>query len=63
MLKLFGFNKEVENVEKGSCPFCSKQIDPETEYRDELSKKEYGISGMCQKCQDRIFGERKVVKR
>jgi len=30
---------------------------PATEFRDELSKREYRISGLCQKCQDRIFGE------
>ena len=27
-----------------------------TEFRDELSKKEYGISGLCQSCQDDVFG-------
>lgn len=27
-----------------------------TEFRDALSRKEYGISGMCQKCQDSVFG-------
>jgi hypothetical protein len=25
-------------------------------FRDKLSAKEYGISGMCQTCQDKIFG-------
>lgn len=29
---------------------------PATEFRDELSAREYRISGMCQKCQDRFFG-------
>ena len=29
---------------------------PATEFRDELSRKEYTISGLCQKCQDSIFG-------
>lgn len=27
-----------------------------TEFKDELSKKEYTISGLCQKCQDKVFG-------
>lgn len=27
-----------------------------TEFRDALSAKEYTISGLCQKCQDKIFG-------
>ena len=27
-----------------------------SEFKDELSIKEYMLSGMCQKCQDKIFG-------
>jgi hypothetical protein len=27
-----------------------------TSFRDDLSRKEYQISGMCQRCQDDIFG-------
>ena len=26
------------------------------EFRDELSRREYRISGLCQKCQDAFFG-------
>jgi hypothetical protein len=26
------------------------------EFRDELSRREYTISGLCQECQDTIFG-------
>ena len=29
---------------------------PAVEFKDEISKKEYTISGLCQKCQDSIFG-------
>lgn len=29
---------------------------PATEFRDQKSEKEYRISGLCQKCQDAIFG-------
>ena len=32
---------------------CGKPI---TEFRDQLSEQEYRISGLCQKCQDQIFG-------
>jgi hypothetical protein len=35
------------------CVFCGK---PATEFRDELSRKENEISGLCQKCQDEVFG-------
>ena len=36
------------------CPCCQKQIN-EDEFKDELSKKEFFISGMCQKCQDTVW--------
>ena len=29
---------------------------PATEFRDEGSRREYTISGLCQKCQDKAFG-------
>ena len=49
------FDKEVEQVEQGNCPFCGKAIHPNLEFRDTLSLKEYRISGLCQKCQDKTF--------
>lgn len=55
-LRSFGFNKEVDAKQQGLCPFCHKKIDPETEFEDELSKKEYKISGLCQQCQNKVFG-------
>jgi hypothetical protein len=36
------------------CVSCGKAA---TEFRDQLSRKEYGISGLCQACQDEIFTE------
>jgi len=39
--------------QEGRCPICGKQIGT---FRDELSQKEFEISGCCQKCQDLIFG-------
>jgi hypothetical protein len=48
------FPEEMERVEKGLCPLCGREI-KEGEFKDELSKKEFKISGMCQKCQDEIF--------
>ncbi len=35
-----------------SCPLCGK---PPGEFKDELSKREFDISGMCQECQDKAF--------
>ena len=50
------FPEEAANVEKGLCPFCAKEVN-EKDFRDELSKKEFKISGICQKCQDKVFGK------
>ena len=54
IMKAMGFGKEVEEVSKGICPFCHKQINIK-DFRDNLSKKEYNISGLCQLCQDKTF--------
>jgi len=55
MLKTCGFGVQVERGERGCCPLCEKKINMD-EFRDELSRKEYEISAMCQKCQDSVFG-------
>jgi len=54
-LKDMGYGKQVKLVEQGKCPFCCKDIDPDVEFKDDLSLEEYGISGLCQKCQDEVF--------
>ena len=38
----------------GKCPFCQTLIHIES-FTDQLSVKEFGISGICQKCQDKVF--------
>lgn len=48
------FPEQMENVEKGLCPFCSKEV-KEEDFRDEISKREFKISGLCQSCQDETF--------
>lgn len=56
MLKSMGFDEEVARLERGECPFCGAPTD-DNSFRDELSVREYHISGLCQKCQDRTFGK------
>ena len=46
--------KYLKKIENGQCPFCEKPIN-ENEFTDELSKKEYKISGLCQSCQDKVL--------
>jgi hypothetical protein len=40
-------------IAEGVCVDCGGSAGP---FRDALSKKEHGISGLCQKCQDAVFG-------
>lgn len=38
------------------CPFCGKDMsNPEGVFRDKLSYREFGISELCQECQDKVF--------
>ncbi|AXH67346.1 hypothetical protein SEA_WOFFORD_204 [Streptomyces phage Wofford] len=36
---------------------CGKSIDPDTEFNDQTSAQEYMITGLCQSCQDRFYGD------
>ena len=46
----------MELIEDRKCPLCKTRIDI-NEFNNDLSLKEFTISGMCQKCQNKIFGE------
>ena len=39
---------------QGQCPICKKDMTGE-KFKDEISVKEFQISGLCQVCQDDIF--------
>jgi hypothetical protein len=56
IVKKAGFEKELELVENGQCPFCEKDVSSE-KFEDDLSIKEFNISGLCQKCQNGFFTE------
>lgn len=49
--QLFG-NNRTTSIENDICVICCKMA---TEFKDEISRKEYTISGMCQACQDETF--------
>ena len=49
---LFGRSPSVCKA-GGQCVMCGEF---DLSFRDELSRKEFGISALCQSCQDGIFG-------
>lgn len=55
IMNKMGFGQEVELKNNGMCPSCKAPVD-QASFRDEVSKREYKISGLCQACQDEVFG-------
>ena len=50
--RLFGRSRNL-SIAGNQCVKCGEF---NLEFRDEISRKEHGISGFCQSCQDDIFG-------
>ena len=50
--KLFGRSRSLAIAGNG----CVKCGESAVDFRDEISRKEFGISALCQSCQDGIFG-------
>ena len=57
--QIFPNAKRQEHIDKRQCNRmfgCGKEIwDMEREFRDEISRKEYELTGLCQDCQDGVF--------
>jgi hypothetical protein len=49
------FPSAADDIKAGLCPMCQRELSL-TPFRDALSEREFSISGMCQVCQDSIFG-------
>ena len=49
------YTNEYELIIDGKCPFCFVKINPSSDFKDQISITEYYISGLCQKCQDKVF--------
>jgi len=52
----FLFPQQEARLLKGQCPLCGCN-EPAATIKDDLSRKEYHTSGMCQNCQDQMFKE------
>lgn len=53
LTKLAGVSRQ-EAAYKKICTWCKKPI---TGFRNAISKREYEVSGFCQECQDKTYGE------
>jgi len=51
-IRAFGEPGYTESLRKRFCVMCKN---PVTQFKDDLSIKEYAISGLCQTCQDSFF--------
>jgi len=56
IMRAAGLDAQVDLVESGHCPVCGKSIDDKA-FTNELSRREFAISGLCQVCQNDIFCE------
>ena len=52
LTSFFGIDRKG-SIANNKCVSCKEDA---TEFTSALSRKEYGISGLCQSCQDQIFG-------
>ena len=52
---VFGVDR-VQTITEAFCVSCDSENNNAASFRDDISRKEYAISGMCQSCQDDVFG-------
>ena len=54
-LRALGIRRKNAMVKSCRCPLCAERVDEE-EFRNEIFLKEFKSSGLCQGCQDTVFG-------
>ena len=54
LTSLLGIDRK-ESIGTKTCATCGADVELDS-FKDELSLKEFHISGMCQHCQDSVFG-------
>lgn len=54
LLSLLAGKNRRSTISSNHCMTCDG---PAVDFKNELSRREYSISGMCQACQDNFFGE------
>lgn len=54
-LRAMRLGRKVAIVENCRCPLCAERVNKE-EFRNEVFMREFESSGLCQGCQDTVFG-------
>lgn len=49
-----GDRTRTGSIKANACAACGDKAET---FRDDLSRREFAISGMCQGCQDKVFSE------
>ena len=49
------FPEKKQRAKSGRCVDCDQPITSTDDFTDEISIREYSLSGLCQRCQDAIF--------
>lgn len=49
------FPDHSKNIEAGGCATCGSKKVKSEDFENDLSRKEFSISGMCQECQNQIW--------
>ena len=55
LMRDIGFGHYVDLVKEGKCPICEQPVN-HGNFRDDEAREEFRISGLCQSCQDDVFG-------
>ena len=58
IMEVIGIDRR-EVIKNNTCAFC---VEPNLEFRNAISVQEYRISGLCQNCQDEVFGNEQSSK-
>ena len=56
LLSSFYGKDRKQTISNGECVTCDAEGIKASSFTDDLSRKEYAISAMCQSCQNDVFG-------
>jgi len=47
--------RKITMIKDNRCPLCTERVD-KSEFRNKVFMREFKSSGLCQECQDTVFG-------